>query len=233
MEKCLLSIDWDYFIYTKKLNWGAYIENKRTIIDLWYKWYFQSKARGKNIQKIFQLSFEVDKFWEKIKKIFLLKKDIKAYVSDSHALSYDLAKKNACRVVYSFDAHADLGYGDLSSLNLEVNCANWLGKLLKDKQIKEANIIYSPFTIEKPEDFKSMNNSYNIKYPPLEDLDTGIKVSAIHICRSGTWTPPWFDQRFVQFINELGISFNTIDCPLRKWDTNNISFADRIDYLLA
>ena len=179
------------------------------------------------------MSFEVDKFWEKIKKIFLLKKDIKAYVSDSHALSYDLAKKNACRVVYSFDAHADLGYGDLSSLNLEVNCGNWLGKLLKDKQIKEANIIYSPFTIEKPEDFKSMNNSYNIKYPPLEDLDTGIKVSAIHICRSGTWTPPWFDQRFVQFINELGISFNIIDCPLRKWDTNNISFADRIDYLLA
>jgi hypothetical protein len=233
MRKCLLSIDWDFFIDTQKVNWGSYAENTKTIIDLWYKWYFQSKARGKNIQKIFELSLDVDKFWEKIKKIFLFEKDLKAYVSDSHVLSYFIAKKNACRVVYLVDAHADLGYGDLSSLNLEVNCANWLGKLLKNKQIEEANIIYSPFTAEKPEDFKSLNNSYNIKYPSLKALGEGLKVSAIHICRSGAWTPPWFDQKFRQFINKSGIPYKIIDCPLRKWDTKNVSFADQIDYLLA
>jgi len=43
MEKSLLSIDWDYFIFTQKENWGSYIENNRNLIDLWYKRYIQEK----------------------------------------------------------------------------------------------------------------------------------------------------------------------------------------------
>ena len=198
MDTSLLSVDWDYFIYTQKENWGSYIENNKNIINLWYKRYIQSKAKGKNIKKAFQLSLDVDNFWEEIKKYFEFGKNIKVYVSDSHALSYDIAKENGCNRVYLFDAHSDLGYGGLSSLNFEVNCANWLGKLLKSKLIEEANII-----------------------------------SAIHICRSGAWTPPWFDDRFFQFIKELGVPYKIIDCPTRKWDTKNISFSDEIYYLMA
>lgn len=233
MEKCLLSIDWDYFIYTKKDNWGSYIENNRSLIDLWYKRYIQEKVWGKDIQKSFQLSSELDTFWKKIKKRFQFVKDIKAYVSDSHALSYNIAKENNCRVVCLFDSHADLGYGGLSSLNFEVNCSNWLGKLLKDKQIKEANIFYSPYTAEKPEYFKPMNSIYNVEYYDFNDLDKDIKVSAIHICRSGAWTPPWLDKKFTQFVHALEIPYEIVNCPVRKWDTVNISFSDQINYLMA
>lgn len=233
MEECLLSIDWDYFIYTQKGNWGSYAETKRTIIDLWYKRYIQSKERGTNLQKTYRLSLNVDRFWEKIHKTFQFGKKLKVYVSDSHALSYDIVKKNGCKTVCLFDAHADLGYGGLSSLDFEVNCANWLGKLLKNKLINEAKIIYSPFTAEKPEYFKAINKVFKVQYPSLEDLHAGINVSAIHICRSAAWTPPWFDQRFVQFINELGVPYQVIDCPPRKWDTKNISFSDQIKYMMA
>lgn len=232
MEKCLLSIDWDYFIYTQD-SWGTYLENNRSLIDLWYKRYIQAKARGEDIQKAFQLSSEFETFWNKIKKCFKFEKNIKAYVSDSHALSYRIAKENNCTAVYLFDSHADLGYGGLSSLNFEVNCSNWLGKLLKDKQIKEANIFYSPYTAEKPEYFKPMNSIYNIRYCGFNDLGKCIVVSAIHICRSGAWTPPWLDNKFTQFIGTLGIPYEIVNCQERKWDPVNISLSEQIDYLMA
>jgi len=233
MEKCLLSIDWDYFIYTKKENWGSYIENKKNVVNLWYKRYIQAKAQGKDIQKSFQLSSEVDTFWEKIKEHFQFGKGIKACISDSHALSYYIARDRKCDTVFLFDAHADLGYGGLSSLNFEVNCANWLGKLLKAKDIRKANITYSPFTAEKPEYFMPMNNAFNVRYPDFNGLDTGIEVSAVHICRSGAWTPPWLDEKFAQFINASGLPYEIIDCPARKWDTKSIDFSDAIYYMLA
>jgi len=233
MDKCLLSIDWDYFIFARKENWGSYIENTKNIINLWYKRYIQAKAWGKDIQKLYKLSSDIDGFWEKIREHFSISKKVKAFVSDSHALSYDIAREQGCNSVYLFDAHADLGYGGLSSLDFEVNCANWLGKLFKEKYIVEAYIIYSPYTDEKPDYFKPMNNAFNIGYPGFDGLPSGIEVSAVHICRSGAWTPPWFDERFTRFIDSPGIEYELIDCPERKWDTANISFSEQIDYLLA
>ncbi len=233
MERCLLSIDWDYFIYTNEHNWGSYTENNRSLVDLWYKRYIQEKAWGRDIQNSFQLSPELDKFWERIRERFKFENGTKAYVSDSHALSYNIAIDNCCKIVCLFDAHADLGYGGLSSLNFEVNCSNWLGKLLKDKQINEAYIFYSLHTAEKPEHFEPMNSIYNIGYCKFDDLNRDIKVSVIHICRSGAWTPPWLDDRFVQFINALGIPYEMVNCPERQWDTENIKFSDQINYLLA
>jgi len=232
MEKCLLSIDWDYFIYTQD-SWGSYLENKKSLLDLWYKRYIQTKARGEDIRKTFQLSSEWEVFWNKIKEHFQFVNDIKVYVSDSHALSYEIAKKNNCNVVYLFDSHADLGYGGLSSLDFEVNCSNWLGKLLKDKLIKEANIFYSPYTAEKPEYFKPMNSTYNISYYNFNKFDKCILVSVIHLCRSGAWTPPWLDNKFSQFIDTLGIPYEIVNCPERKWDPANISLSDQINYLMA
>lgn len=233
MGKCLLSIDWDYFIYTQKENWGSFMENRKNVIDLWYKRYIQSRTSGRDIQKSFKLSLDVDTFWKKIRKVFKFEKDIKTYVSDSHALSYNIAEDNDCSAVFLFDAHSDLGYGGLSSLNFEVNCANWLGKLLKSGQVKAANIIYSPYTTEKPEYFKSINKAYKVRYISLSDLVPEINVGAIHICRSGAWTPPWFDERFVDFVDELGRPYDISDCPERKWDTEHISFSDKIYYMMA
>ena len=233
MEKCLLSVDWDYFISTQKESWGSYIENTENVINLWYKRYIQSKIRGKDIQKAFHLSSDVDTFWENVRNHFRFVREVKAFVSDSHILSYNIAKKLNCKVVYLFDAHADLGYGGIPSLNFEVNCANWLGKLLKDKLIEEAIIIYSPYTTEKKEYFKSINNAFNVRYLSFDDIGKGIEISAVHICRSGAWTPPWLDERFFEFVNASGVPYELSDCPVRKWDTEHLTFSDQIYYLMA
>ncbi|NLM60790.1 MAG: arginase, partial [Clostridiales bacterium] len=52
-------------------------------------------------------------------------------------------------------------------------------------------------------------------------------------CRSGAWTPPWLDDRFVKFVDDLGIPYETVDCPERKWDPENISLSDEIYYLIS
>lgn len=232
MDRCLLSIDWDYFIRTQKEFWGSYIENTKNIINMWYQRYIKAKSKGKDLKKCFQLS-DTSSFWKKIKDYFIITEETKAYVSDSHALSYEIAKRHKCRVVYLFDAHADLGYGGPSSLNFEVNCANWLGKLLKENLIDEANIIYSPFTEEKPEDFKAINDVFNVNYLDFGDIGQKVKVMAVHICRSGAWTPPWLDRDFFRFINDSGMKYEITDCPEREWNTENMSFSDQIYYLMV
>lgn len=124
-----MSIDWDYFISAENQEITSSVENKRTINDLWYKRYFQYKSYGKDFEKSFALSKDVDFFWNKIKQFFRWDQEVNVYVSDSHALSYKFAEKFNVDEVYLFDAHSDLGYGGLASLQFEVNCANWLGKL--------------------------------------------------------------------------------------------------------
>lgn len=233
MGNSLLSIDWDYFISVENQHISSFNETKQSMIDLWYKRYFQGKSQGKNILESFQLSKEVDMFWDKIKQIFQMDQDAKVYVSDSHALSYDIAKKFDCHEVYLFDAHSDLGYGGLDSLNFEVNCANWVGQLLKQKVINKAHIFYSPFTKEKPTYFKQMNERFNIEYLNFTDLHNKIKTSSIHICRSGAWSPPWFDRKFIEFVNTLGMPFNVLDCPRRKWKPQHLTFAEQVQYMMA
>lgn len=229
----LLSIDWDYFISTNYETIYSYVENKKSLLDAWYKRYFQEKSKGRNLLNYFQLSGEIEGFWKKIQRVFKFDPNIKVFVSDSHALSYTIAKECDCKEVYLFDAHSDLGYGGLSSLNFNVTCANWLGKLLSEKNIERATLIYSPYTKEKPDDFYPMNKVFNINYLKFNDLCGDITISAIHICRSGAWSPPWYDKKFVGFINGLGLPYKVIDCPIRKWDTKNITFSEQIQYLMV
>lgn len=232
LKNCLLSIDWDYFVHTRGIFWGSYTENPRNIIDIWYRRYIKEKSQGKDLHEFFRLC-GTNTFWKKINEHFIFSKTAKAYISDSHALSYDIAKKHQCDVVYLFDAHADLGYGGLTSLDFEVNCANWLGKLLKDRIADEANIIYSPFTSEKPEYFRSINEAFNVRYLKFSDLGRKIRVSVVHICRSGAWTPPWFDEKFFQFVKNSGMEHMIVNCPERKWDVENLNLSDQIFYSMA
>lgn len=234
--KDLLSIDWDYFIATRSGQCLSYSETKRTAVDLWYKRYLRLKAYGKNIQNLYYLSPDVKEFWTQIKAVFQIDERAKVYVSDSHMLSYNIAEHHRCQRVYLFDAHADLGYSVPKSLEFEVNCGNWLGRLLKEKIIQSAHIIYSPFTNEKPTNFAELNRIYAISYPTLEQLKQEKPISnvtAVHICRSGAWTPPWYDYDFKQFVEDLGRPYQVIKCPLRDWNPTQLTLADELELMLG
>ncbi|WP_446898988.1 arginase [Clostridium sp. LBM24168] len=231
MSKILLSIDWDYFIPISEKWSGSYIENKRNIMLIWYKRYFENKRNGNDIERSIRIGNELYSFIGNMRKYFKFSKSARMYVSDSHKFSYDIALKNKCESVINIDAHSDLGYGGIKSLEFEVNCANWLGKLLKNNIIKNANVVYSPYTREYKEEFSEINNNFNIDYPKLEyilEYVSNIKIDTIHVCRSGSWTPPWLDDFFNKFIHLFNIPYKIIDCSLRSWHPEKLTLADRI-----
>lgn len=231
MKNILLSIDWDYFMpYIKNWN-GSYIENKRSLIKQWYKKYFESKMNGFDIIKKLNVGCQLKDFWNVISRHFKIDHSIKLIISDSHKFSYDIAKKNSCDEVYSFDSHSDLGYGGISSLKFEINCANWLGKLLNDNIISKAHVIYSPYTGEKPENFKRINSKFNVRYDKLDNIGNNINIKVIHICRSGAWTPPWLDSKFASFIKKVNLPFKIIECPKREWNPGGLNLASQIDLM--
>ena len=122
--------------------------------------------------------------------------------------------------------------GGAESLNYEVNCANWLGKLLNDGLVKKANIILSSYTSERKEYFDEINKRFNVLYKDICDMKSKITVDILHICRSGAWTAPWLDNEFDKFINELNIQIEYKEYVDREWNVNNITLADQIEYLL-
>ncbi|WP_227764619.1 arginase [Zhaonella formicivorans] len=232
MEKNLLSIDWDYFVPVNKEWCGSYLENAQNLSGLWYQRYLRERMRGEDIRRTVDTGPELEEFWPKIITRFNIRKTTKVYVSDSHKFSYEICRDHGCNHVYLFDAHADLGYGGISSLAFELNCANWLGKLLQDNVIAKATIFYSPYTYEKQEDFEEINRVFNIRYCTLEDLKGQIEVAAIHICRSGAWTPPWLDAKFYNFVQGLNMPYRILECPERNWAPGKLTLSEKIDYLL-
>lgn len=230
--RCLLSIDWDYFIKAPQDYMNSYIENQKSIQDLWYKRYFKLKSNGIEIKDLFKLD-DFTEFWDRIRDKFHIGRNTRVIVSDSHKLSYYISQRSKCREVYLFDSHADLGYGGFASLEFEINCANWLGKLFKDGLVHKAYIIYSPNTFEDKDFFKEQNEKFNIEYLSIEDLDENIEVSNIHIARSGTWTPPWYDGDFMSFLKYTELDYKVVDMKERIFDVDNLTLADMINFMFA
>ena len=59
-----------------------------------------------------------------------------------------------------------------------------------------------------------------------------IEVAAIHICRSGAWTPPWLDAKFYNFVQGLNMPYRILECPERNWAPGKLTLSEKIDYLL-
>ncbi|URZ17322.1 arginase [Clostridium felsineum] len=231
MNNILLSIDWDYFIPIKREWCGSYLENSKNVQALWYKRYFKYNSVGRNIVNEVKVGKIINGFWEKINKAFYVKKDAKIYVTDSHKWSYKIAKENNCKYVINVDAHSDLGYEGIQSLLFEVNCSNWLGKLLGDGLIKGASIIYSPYTYENKDIFREINDKFSLRYHGFSDIKDNVNIYAIHVCRSGMWTPPWLDNSFYNFVKKSGRKIVKKYCSLRQWAPKDIRLSDRLDYL--
>ena len=131
-----------------------------------------------------------------------------------------------------------MGYGGLEALEYEVNCGNWLGKLLKEELIHEAYIIYSPYTKECVEEFEEQMNAFSIHFISETDLlESPITFEAVHLCRSGPWTPPWYDESFYALAEAFKENFNlkVIDQvgEKRRWEPQALTLAERINYKLG
>lgn len=238
MEKNFLSVDWDYFIQVHNEKSNSYRETQQDILGKWYNEWMIGIEKGEPLEQHYELTSFYNDFIEKVLPKIKVEQGTKIVLTESHAAGYEEVERTQCNVVYHLDAHSDLGYGGVEALNYEKNCANWLGMLLKNRRIKEAYIIYSPYTKEYPEEFEEITKCYGVYFITLDELLQKMSLGnicfqAVHMCRSGPWTPPWYDDQFY----ELAEAFNLpiIDCigEKRPWHPQNLSLAERINFKLG
>ena len=234
MEKNFLTIDWDYFIDVHNAKSNSYRETQEDILSKWYREYLVALEEDQHLETGYTLGAIYDEFLEEVLPNLRFDTEEELILSESHAAAYQEAINSHADYVYLWDAHSDLGYGGLEALNYEVNCANWLGKLLKERQIKKAYIIYSPYTKEETWEFDEMIKAYPICFMSLKEfLLKNPYFNKIHICRSGPWTPPWYDHTFYELAKSFHLKVKDYVGGERDWHPKNLNLSEIINYKLG
>jgi hypothetical protein len=189
----VLSIDWDWFFPDSAYyDWG-HQENKFFLEMIWH-----SRTSSRNFHTG---AYALDEFVPSIPKAFwklVTKNSTPIYVAESHASISALPLKDA--IVTNLDAHHDCGY----YVNPQLECGNWADHL--HKQIKEYHLYYPKWRNEDDEvKPKRKPDSITMGLPAPDDYDY------IFVCRSGCWTPPWYDSRFKSWLKQSGMPVIFID----------------------
>jgi hypothetical protein len=147
--------------------------------------------------------------------------------SDSHRHAYytvdDAYHDNDCEPLHvlHFDAHHDLGYS-LKTIKQHrkdktYDCADWLFAALDSGIVGSVEVVYPDW--RGLHEFKNSETrqveDYSVKFTTWKDWthDTArYDVEAVHIARSGTWVPPWFDKDFDRFVHWWGGDASCFDC---------------------
>lgn len=193
--KTVISVDWDFFVFEDPA-WD--IQHRESIVYIQHLWAYRyhlidrMKTNGNEIG-----------FWEGLKKQFGAAKlrHIPIYVSESHSFAISVCQLHKPEMVISFDTHHDLW--PLDGQKDSVFCHNWLRAYLKGSKRSKAIWVYPKHSIglfKMPSD-KIAQRCLRRPDPYRFKADE-IEIEAIHICRSGAWTPPWLDKQFVGFVSE-------------------------------
>jgi len=207
-----ITIDWDYFIPDALKGTSCQYETEYYLLNWWRGFEERyGKINTSGVEK---------RFWSVLRDYFLLPNTV--IVSDSHKYAYDVMF--GCDLVINFDAHHDCfdvpkpcdvkalsnSYFDEKTLNkVRMGCGNWGGFLLRsDDKLKF--IWVNPNTYGKfpfPREFDDRievcgNENIIGKFEDLISLNMGhkITINSLHICRSGAWSPPWLDDKFIKFV---------------------------------
>jgi len=198
----ILSVDWDYFFPDAEVyDWG-HSESR----GLFYEIIWQTRVANRNLitgaKVLDDYRPSVPKnFWSKV----LANKPV-LFVGDSHVHIWDRLTKNLFTTVVSLDAHHDCGYKNGQS---HVDCSNWGLWGLITGRIQSFHLYYPEWRDGKEEDLRPIVLEYdfhrNYGLPSPEEYDE------VFICRSGVWTPPWFDHSFQEFVDVSGLDKKLVD----------------------
>lgn len=218
-----LSIDFDYFVREDpKFDWG-HKESPLFRDAMWHMRALGFVAGGFDLKDLMDpnkwasptpMAF-VSALAE---KGIIIADECEVLVSDSHCFGFPTftVEDEPADVLLSFDAHHDLGY-NLEKLRADhtrgvVHCDDWLAMLLDHYPSLEVEIIYPEWKKEWLYEWAFVENSQNDEdtpawvvdafervnkqiWSPGAELSEGF-VTKIHICRSGSWVPPWLDGLF-------------------------------------
>lgn len=196
-QQALLTIDWDYFIPEDMSLDMGHREAGFFADAIWH-------TRGRAYE-VMEITDEAKDFWQKIITKMHFRTSL-IHVTDSHTGAYDFAR--LCDTVILFDAHHDLWPWKLGEQT--IHCGNWLRAWYEincqRSQIWWVGPDHSPYVdaIEDVIDIK--DDTIRVltfsEFMSMNWKDTPIRY--VHSCRSGCWTPPWFDRHYQEFIRRSG-----------------------------
>ncbi len=201
----LLTIDWDYFFPNSLENdeggmeallfdWG---HREVPLFAEGFIWNNLGNAFLRRGLELPDTSGHEVGFW----KQFRIKPKAPLFVTDSHALVGMPQVLIGVKEVWNFDAHHDLGYRAPYTPEAGFDCGNWLEAAVHDWGVK-AHVRYplwkkNAFLVDRPPEGHDVQFHYAGAKLPV--------FSKVHVCRSSAWSPPWLDQKFLDFIAASGL----------------------------
>jgi hypothetical protein len=203
----ILSIDWDFFFPdSTPYDWG-HRESPLFIDMLWpTRVTNHNLLTKKPVIEEYQPEVPTD-FWR-----IVTNHPSRVLIAESHCRMFDLLIFPEPAEVVNLDAHHDLGYapGD-KNLNL-IHAGNWAWAARKLKCMSDYTLHYPEWRRghEEPRRKDKTKVVYGLPEPAEYDL--------VFICRSGAWTPPWYDDQFWQLTEGAYGSTHEIQVELHKRD---------------
>lgn len=180
--KAFLSIDWDYFVPENPRYDFGHTENRFFLSDVWATRAIAWRDRTNGLEK---------DFWS---KVGFNDRDV-VHVTDSHLHVTDNSALESSDLLVLVDRHHDA----YSLPEEHVHCGNWVVDWLSGGNGRR--VVWVP-----PSDVISthiQHASHRFVVDPNFDLGR-YRYTGVHVCRSGCWTPPWFDAAFIRFIQASG-----------------------------
>ena len=202
--KTLLSIDWDYFVPEHHELDMSHCESQFFINVMWMMRPEALKAMTLDVRK---------GFWDTIReKLRVVSNEIR--VSESHMMAYWMVQD--VDAVIMFDTHHDMW-----PISNGVHCADWL-KLAKIQNpdleihwVKPTHTLHSLTDMELNK--KTKHKVFEITTEDFKETCWGdYEITTVHACRSGAWTPPWFDKKFQSFIRSSGLELKIEDSEAQQ-----------------
>lgn len=227
-----LSVDWDYFVREDPAWDFGHAEMPDFHGLLWDMRVAQFEQRGDDLIEATSLMHSNPHplaFWGRLKRLGYTFNNVKAIVlADSHQWAYKVFHRGAVegpplaetRLVH-FDAHHDLTYNmskfEGEAAREEVTCENWLLMTHLVQPSLRSLIVYPEW--KGLRDWNSTFGDNFERYPSLRKAierftepciwpssrvtESAGDVELVYLCRSSAWTPPWHDEAFIKFADDL------------------------------
>jgi hypothetical protein len=196
-----ISIDFDYFVPEDNAMDMQHAESVFYQTIIW-------EIRCGHLYPHMRTSGEERDFWKKLEPL-TREFSRRISVSDSHVyILSDERFKQCCDTIILFDRHPDCWHPYADDRRNHVwYCHTWVRGWLEGDKNRHVIWVY-PDYMDAADYADACKGVRRLRSLPRKEFDpaefTSSELSAVHVCRSGCWTPPWTDQAFVEFIGEFG-----------------------------